>query len=116
LPTVAAVAIIAASFVMLWVGRDSLACVIIGTLVLDVGVQGLHVLNQRTILDLDATARSRLNSVYLIFYFMGGAAGAAGGSVAWNLDGWAGVCIAGLVIAALGGLLWAATVVGQISR
>lgn len=116
LPTVAAVAIIAASFVMLWAGRDSLACVITGTLVLDVGVQGLHVLNQRTILDLDAAARSRLNSVYLIFYFMGGAAGSAGGSVAWNLDGWPGVCIAGLVIAALGGLLWAATVVGEITR
>src|SRR6202008_666627 len=75
LPTAAAVAIIAAPFVLLWAGRDSLAYVIIGTLVLDVEVQGLHVLNQRTILDLDAAARSRLNSVYLIFYFMGGAAG-----------------------------------------
>jgi predicted MFS family arabinose efflux permease len=116
LPTIAAVGIIAAAFVMLWAGRDSLAYVIIGTLVLDVGVQGLHVLNQRTILELDATARSRLNSVYLIFYFIGGAAGSAAGSLAWDLDGWPGVCIAGLVIGALGGLLWAATVVREIAR
>ena len=71
-------------------------------------------LNEREQRDLGWTPYAWL--VYLIFYFMGGAAGSAGGSVAWNLDGWPGVCIAGLVIAALGGLLWAATVVGEITR
>jgi MFS family permease len=38
----------AAAFALLWVGRDSLGCVLVGVLVLDVGVQGLHVLNQRS--------------------------------------------------------------------
>lgn len=116
LPTLAAVGIIGASFIVLWAGQGSLLCVIVGILVLDIGAQGLHVLNQRTIYELDAAARSRINSVYMIFYFLGGALGSAAGSLAFGIGGWTGVCIVGLVIAALGGLLWTATVVGGMAR
>ena len=68
---------------------------IIGVLVLDVGVQGLQVTNQSVIYRLAPDARSRINSAYMVCYFIGGALGSAGGSWCYANHGWAGVCAFG---------------------
>jgi predicted MFS family arabinose efflux permease len=39
--------------------------------------------------------RNRLNSVYMVIYFLGGAFGSAIGSWAWARGGWSGVCWCG---------------------
>ncbi|WP_437044028.1 MFS transporter [Streptomyces sp. enrichment culture] len=109
LPTAIALAAIALAYTVLWAGDGSLAGVVAGVLLLDVGVQGLHVVNQRLIYDVAPAARQRANSVYMTFYFAGGAIGSAAASVMWSRSGWPGICAAGLAIAALGVLLWAAT-------
>ncbi len=87
--------LVAASFVPLWLGGHDLAMMIVGILVLDVGVQGLQVTNQSIIYRLAPDARSRINSAYMVCYFIGGALGSAGGSWCYANHGWAGVCVFG---------------------
>jgi predicted MFS family arabinose efflux permease len=111
LPTIGAIVLLAATFIVLWIGRNALAASIIGTILLDIAVQGLHVLNQRQIYELDGAARNRINSVYMTFYFLGGAAGSGAAAVAWSAWGWSGVCAVGVVIAIVATAVWAANTV-----
>lgn len=73
-----------------------LAGLVVGVILLDLGVQGCHVANQTRIYPLAPEARSRLNTVYMMTYFIGGAIGSAAGAFAWNRYGWPGVCAVGL--------------------
>lgn len=70
---------------------------IAGVVVLDLGVQAGHVANQTRIYALVPEARSRLNTVYMVTYFIGGSIGSALGALGWNRWGWNGVCAAGAV-------------------
>ncbi|MFQ3556599.1 hypothetical protein QZN11_07290 [Streptomyces gramineus] len=109
MPTAVAVGLIAVAFAVLLVAGNTLSGMVVGVLILDIGVQGLHVLNQRIIYDTAATARNRVNSIYMTFYFTGGTLGSATASLLSPYLGWAGVCLTGLGITALAALLWAGT-------
>ncbi|WP_433446684.1 MFS transporter [Streptomyces sp. CA-142005] len=109
MPTGVAVALIAIAFAVLLVAGRTLGGIIAGVLVLDIGVQGLHVLNQRVIYDVEESARNRVNSIYMAFYFVGGALGSAAASFMWSQAGWSGICLTGLGVTALASLLWART-------
>jgi predicted MFS family arabinose efflux permease len=98
LTTLTFAACIALSFLPLWIGRHSLAMLIIGILVLDVGVQGLQVTNQSMIYRLPPHLRSRITSAYMACYFVGGAAGSAVGGTVYSSHGWGGVCVLGVGI------------------
>lgn len=100
-------AVMAASFALLWWGRSSLAALIAGIVLLDVGVQGVHVTNQSLVYRLAPEARSRITSVYMVMYFVGGAVGSAVGAAVYDSDGWAGVCVVGAAIGAAAVLIWA---------
>ena len=82
----------------------SLAGLVTGVLLMDVGVQANHVSNLARVHARRPEARSRMNTVYMVTYFAGGALGTALGTWAWTVWGWAGVCGAGgaLIAAALG--------------
>jgi predicted MFS family arabinose efflux permease len=73
----------------------TLAGLIAGVILLDLGVQAGHVANQTRIYALIPQARSRLNTVYMGSYFIGGAIGSALGAAGWSQWGWKGVCAAG---------------------
>ena len=96
--TVVFACLVAASFGPLWLGRRDLAMLIVGILALDVGVQGLQVTNQSLIYGLAPQARSRVNSAYMVCYFVGGAAGSALGAAVYGSHHWAGVCILGVAV------------------
>jgi predicted MFS family arabinose efflux permease len=66
-----------------------------GVILLDLGVQAGHVANQTRIYALVPEARSRLNTVYMVTYFLGGALGSALGAYGWTHWRWNGVCAAG---------------------
>jgi predicted MFS family arabinose efflux permease len=70
---------------------------IAGVIVMDLGVQAGHVANQTRIYALIPEARSRLNTVYMVTYFLGGALGSALGAWGWMQWGWMGVCAAGTI-------------------
>jgi MFS family permease len=83
------------SFGLLWVGRTSLAALIVGIVVLDVGTQGMQITNQALIYALRPDARSRINSAYMVCYFIGGAAGSLAAGALYGSHGWGGVCLLG---------------------
>jgi predicted MFS family arabinose efflux permease len=68
---------------------DNLWSFIIAVLLLDVGVQATQVTNVATIYTLDATAHSRINTIYMTAYFTGGSIGTLVGVQCWHLGGWA---------------------------
>lgn len=76
---------------------------IAGIIILDLGVQGSQVSNQTRIYALEPPARNRINTVFMVSTFTGGAIGSTLGSYAWQHWGWLGVCGmgGGLIIAAL---------------
>jgi predicted MFS family arabinose efflux permease len=99
-------AAILAGWGLLALGTESLAAVIAGLVVLDLGVQGQHILNQSTIYDLRPEARSRLTTAYIATQFAGGALGSAAASFAWTQGGWGAVCGVGAAIAAAAFAYW----------
>ena len=88
-------ATLAMSFAVLWFGRSSIVWIVVGVILLDVGVQGTQVLNQSVIYGLSPSAQSRVNSVYMTTYFVGGAGGSAVAGAAYDRGGWGSVCILG---------------------
>ena len=99
----AALGCIVASFGLMAVTGHSLWLLAVGVIVMDAGVQGSHISNQTRVYGLSGELRSRLNAIYMVTYFLGGAAGSALGSRAWVAFGWPGVCAVGAALGA-GGL------------
>jgi predicted MFS family arabinose efflux permease len=87
------------SFLFMGFFGKNLIGLIAGVILMDLGVQCGHVSNQTRIYGIDPAARSRLNTVYMFCYFVGGGLGSLGGAICWHAFGWWGVC--GLGAAAL---------------
>jgi predicted MFS family arabinose efflux permease len=86
-----------------FVGKNIVG-LIAGVILMDLGVQCGHVSNQTRIYGIDPAARSRLNTVYMFCYFVGGGLGSFFGAVGWHWARWWGVCgvgTAALVLALL---------------
>jgi predicted MFS family arabinose efflux permease len=89
---------------LLALGTTSVVALLAGLVLLDLGVQGQHILNQSTIYALAPDARSRVTTAYMGNNFLWGAAGSAAGGVAFAAGGWGAVCAlgAGFSVIALG--------------
>jgi predicted MFS family arabinose efflux permease len=68
---------------------------------MDLGTQAAQVSNQTRIYSLLPEAQSRLNTVYMVSYFLGGALGSFLGAYSWEVWQWNGVCGLGLFLSAL---------------
>ncbi len=88
-----------AAFIGMWVGTASVVLIILSLVVLDAAVGIAHSTNQARIFRIDPTKRSRLNSVYMFSYFVGGSVGTIAGVAAYTAFGWGGVCVVGIAIA-----------------
>ncbi|MEJ7768862.1 MAG: MFS transporter [Chitinophagaceae bacterium] len=85
---VIAVCLLIAGVLLIKIFPFSLTSFVIAVLLLDIGVQATQVTNVATIYALDASAHSRINTVYMTIYFIGGALGIFAGVVSWKLGGW----------------------------
>jgi predicted MFS family arabinose efflux permease len=96
------------SFAAFALAPGSLALLVTGTLVFDLGVQAALIAHQSIIYALEPAARSRLNAILIGFMFVGMASGAALGAQALARFGWRGVCALGASagLLALGVRLW----------
>ncbi|MGU3415777.1 MFS transporter [Enterobacteriaceae bacterium C34A] len=94
------------SWVAIWFGHIAVLPLIVGILILDLTVQGVHITNQTVIYRVLPEARNRLTAGYMTSYFIGGAAGSLLSAYAWQHWGWTGVCTAGAAMAALNLLVW----------
>ncbi|WP_432161385.1 MFS transporter [Streptomyces sp. NRRL F-5630] len=93
--TRAAATMMLLSWVALVYGGAHLTALVAGIIILDFGVQAMHVTNQSQIYALPGNARSRLTSAYMTAYFAGGALGSAVVPLAAGTWGWTGVCALG---------------------
>ena len=88
---------------------QSLWGLIIGILMIDFGLQAVHVSNQSLIFRVRPEARSRLTGGYMIFYSIGCALGAITSTLAFAQAGWIAVCFLGGAISAAALAFWALT-------
>jgi predicted MFS family arabinose efflux permease len=100
-----AIAAVAVSFVMFYFSGRSLAGLIAGTLLMDLGIQAALIANQARLFALDAQARSRINAFFMTAYFLGGALGAWCASQAWGRGGWHAAMAVGLAFSLGAGLV-----------
>lgn len=98
---VIACATIVLAFVIMAVAGDSLVAICAGVVLLDAGAQANHLTNQTVVFGLAPSERSRINAIYMVGYFLGGAAGTAIAAQAWQHGGWRAVCAAGAIEAVL---------------
>lgn len=91
-------------FVVFGVASSSLVALAFGVVLLDAGVQASHLANQTIIFGLNPALRNRINAVYMVSYFVGGALGTVLASLVWERWAWTGVSVLGAAFA-LAGLL-----------
>lgn len=87
----------------------SLVLLAAGLLMLDFGLQTVHVASQGLIYRLHPEAQSRLASAYMIFYSAGSAAGSSASTWVYAAHGWTGVCLLGASVGAAALAFWGAT-------
>ncbi|MEO5788872.1 MAG: MFS transporter [Gelidibacter sp.] len=68
---------------------------ILGVVLIDLGLQALHITNQNIIFSKNPEARNRVNTIYMVGFFIGGALGTTLGAIAWQDYGWIGVSYLG---------------------
>ena len=76
----------------------------------------MHIQNQQLIFAIEPSARSRLNTGYMVTYFVGGAIGSAATGLAYGSGGWSAVVVLGLVFAGAGLTVWSLSELGRRHR
>lgn len=82
-------------------GDSTYIGIIVGIILLDMGLQAMHVTNQTIVLSSQPEAANRLNTVYMVSYFIGGSIGTFVGGKAWGAYGWNGVVFTGAFFVSL---------------
>lgn len=90
------------AYVLMAISGHSLVVLALGAILLDAGEQASHIANQTRIFGLGAEMRNRVNAVYMVAFFFGGALGSAMAGAAWQWSGWLLVCAAGCIFAVTG--------------
>ena len=103
-----AVSMIIFSLLLMKFLPNSVVILVIAVLILDIGVQAMQVTNVSMIYTLDETSHSRINTIYMTSYFIGGALGTYVGLLCWKHGGW------GLVLLQM--LLWSILALGIVLK
>ena len=88
-------------------GMTSLLGLVVVVNLLDFGLQSGQIANQTRIFTLGVAIRGRVNTVYMVGVFGGGAFGSLAGTMAWHYAGWHGACALAIGFIALAGLVLA---------
>lgn len=98
-----ALVLIAVGFLVAGIYGDSLVGLILGITLIDFGVFSAQVSNQVRVFSIDPAAQSRINGVYMLGYYLGGALGSFLGVKVFDQFGWIGVAMLSIafVIASL---------------
>lgn len=86
------------SWLIFLMSATSIIGLILGVVLVDLGLQALHITNQNIIFSKNPEARNRVNTIYMVGFFIGGALGTTFGAMAWQYYGWMGVsCLGGIL-------------------
>lgn len=97
----ASIGIVTFAYVLLGGAQTSLALLVIGVIVLDIGVQAGLVSNQTRAFAVDPKAQGRINSLYMTATFFGGAVGATVSGALMARFGWTGIAGFGVALGLL---------------
>ncbi|MDX1362990.1 MFS transporter [Arenibacter latericius] len=86
------------SWIIFLFSSYSLVGLIIGVILIDLGLQSLHIINQHIIFSKNPEARNRVNTVYMVAFFIGGALGTTLGALVWENYKWTGVSVLGGIL------------------
>ncbi len=86
-----ALLLIAIGFAVTYAFADHLVGLVVGIILIDLGVFSAQVSNQVRVFSIDPKAQSRINGVYMLGYYIGGAAGSYLGVQLFDQFGWSGV-------------------------
>ncbi len=92
--------LIALSFVVFYFSCDAIVGIALGIVLIDIGLQGVHISNQTRVYSILPEARNRMNTVFMSFSFLGTAAGSAYGLFLWELGRWQAVTLGCLLLSA----------------
>ncbi len=106
LTTTISLVLLLLSWIPIGLAKESLIGFMIGILLLDIAIQGVHVTNQSTIYRIMPEARNRLTAAYMTIYFIGGAFGSLVSGYAYKHSGWYGVAAAGMAICTINLIVW----------
>jgi predicted MFS family arabinose efflux permease len=104
-----ALALLLVSWLPIYFMPVSILLLIVGIILLDVGGQAIHVVNQSMIFSQRPEAHARLVGCYMLFYSVGSGLGAISSTVVYAHVGWPGVCMLGAGISFVALSFWAAT-------
>lgn len=90
------VGILSCAWLFMYFGDQYLLSYILGFAFMNLGLATIHSSNQNIIFRLRPDAKSRINSIYMTGYFIGGACGSALGIYAWHHGGWLMACLVGI--------------------
>lgn len=97
-PMKAGIFLMLAGYLILFAAKSGIAVMVIGIILIDMGLQSTHIPNLSRNYSLVPEARTRLNTIYMTFFFIGGTIGSSVGSIAWNKSGWTGVCLSAIIL------------------
>ena len=97
---IAAIGVMILSWIVFLFSAKSIAGIVVGVILIDLGQQALHITNQNIIFAKNPDARNRINTVYMVSFFLGGAGGTILGALAWEHFQWAGVSLLGMSLSA----------------
>ncbi len=90
------VALVALAWVVLGLLQNSYVGIILGVIIIDIGMQCVQLSNQSATMKLCPSAPSRMNTTYMVTYFIGGSLGTFVAGSMWAAFGWYGAVCSGL--------------------
>lgn len=88
--------IILASWILLAFAHNSYIGIIAGIILIDIGMQCVQLSNQSATMKLSTSAASRMNTIYMVTYFVGGSLGTFLAGTMWSQFGWMGTIGSGI--------------------
>ena len=94
------------SWLPLSLAQYSIIALILGVVILDFSVQVTHVSNMSAIYQIRPEARSRMNTGYMVCYFIGGMLGSVGSTYLFSHYGWIAIMVSGTILGLMGIICW----------
>ena len=94
------------SWLPLSLAQYSIIALILGVVILDFSVQVTHVSNMSAIYQIRPEARSRMNTGYMVCYFIGGMLGSVGSTYLFSHYGWIAIVVSGTILGLIGIICW----------
>jgi len=86
------------AWAMLLVGENTFYAIIPGIILLDIGMQCFQLSNQTSLFEIAPDASSRINTIFMTIYFIGGSVGTLLAGIAWHIKQWHGVVFMGMLL------------------